>query len=255
MKISADTTLEASSIAQGLQHMDLRRHLFEIVHTPHRGNGGSHAQQYRAVWDAFEHMEMNGTCVLDRYSATCHTKRCGTYKREGECFNREHSWPKSWWGEDRHAKANKPQHSDLHHLFPADGYVNAKRGNHPLGMVLAGQEEYISTNGCKLGPCTCSAGECFKGTCFEPSDAYKGELARAYFYMSIRYMHEVDCCANDAVDRADIRAWMEGTLRVWHERHPPTERERVRNGEVERLQGNRNPFIDYPELARKIEDF
>lgn len=180
--------------------------------------------------------------------------------KEGACYNREHSWPKSWWGESK--KPGRTQHSDLHHLFPTDGYINQRRGSHPLGEVADGEAELTTANGAKLGRCVCRTGDgyCTSAKCFEPPDEYKGEFARAFFYMAVRYRVAKrrirgECCANEAVNRFDIRSWMEIILRDWHEKHPPTLRERQRNDAVERWQGNRNPFIDHPELVERIFDF
>merc|ERR1711924_234861 len=191
----------------------------------------------------------------DRYSNKCFTPgadQCGQYRKEGDCYNREHSWPKSWWGRNNAQKTGKEQHSDLHHLFPTDGFVNNVRGNHPLGQV--GHPEFTSTNGCKLGRCQCPSDlKCYTGTCFEPVDKFKGAFARAYFYMALRYADEGECCTNDFVDRSAIRPWMEETLRTWHKRFPPSEAEVMRNARVEAWQGNRNPFVDRPDLVGKIE--
>ena len=81
------------------------------------------------------------SCVIMTY-----IKQCGNYKQEGDCYNREHSWPKSWWGgfsEGQNAQ------TDLFHLYPTDGYVNNLRANLPMGNVK--DATYTSTNGCKIG--------------------------------------------------------------------------------------------------------
>jgi endonuclease I len=108
--------------------------------------------------------------------------------------------------------------TDLFHLYPVDGYVNSKRSNYPYGGVDDDKATYVSNNGAKLGPC--NADSAFTGTCFEPIDHYKGDLARSYFYISTAYADEFTCCDKDGVDKAQIKPWMERVLRMWHELDP-----------------------------------
>ncbi len=105
--------------------------------------------------------------------------QCGNYGGEGDCYNREHSWPKSWSDEDA------PMYSDLFHLYPTDGYVNGRRSNYPFGDV--GSASWTSMNGSKVGSCSYPG---YSGTVFEPIYEYKGDFARSYFYMTVRYYNE-----------------------------------------------------------------
>ena len=135
-------------------------------------------------------------------------EQCGNYKTEGDCYNREHSWPKSWWGgpED-----NEYAYTDLHHIFPSDGYDNSRRSNYPYGNILPNSATYTTDNGCALGTCeTYQFGDII---CWELADDLKGDLARGYFYMSTRYLEEFYCCSEDGVNDAKVREWMEFTLR------------------------------------------
>jgi endonuclease I len=47
----------------------------------------------------------------------------------------------------------------------------------------------------------------------------------------------------------------EEMLREWHLSDPPDEWERDRNSLIEDVQGNRNPFIDYPEMDERVRDY
>eukprot|EP00761_Pharyngomonas_kirbyi_P014903 gb/GECH01014934.1/.p1 GENE.gb/GECH01014934.1/~~gb/GECH01014934.1/.p1 ORF type:complete len:294 (+),score=52.67 gb/GECH01014934.1/:1-882(+) len=207
---------------------------------------------YHDVWHAFNVTDVSfpscGQKIRDIYAKQCWIygkNQCGNYHREGDCYNREHSWPKSWWG-----SAHNDAYTDIHHLYPADGYVNNRRANLPLGVVT--QPSYVSSDGSKSGKCD---PQIFRGKCFEPSDSFKGEIARTYFYMSVRYMNVFRCCDMQGVNGSNIKPWMEQLLRQWHEQYPPTDSERHRNDVVYRLQRNRNPFVDHPEWVSKIQDF
>ena len=208
---------------------------------------------YDEVIDAYTRTDSGrGTCsaneIFDFYSDRCWNvdDDCGQYNSEGDCYNREHSWPKSWWG----GSEGSPAYADLFHVVPADGWVNNQRGNLPFGDV--DNPTYTSSNGSKKGPC---ASPGFSGDCFEPTDDVKGDLARGYFYMALRYDDVFTCCGRDGVDRADIEPWMEDVLRAWHTFDPVDDDERARNNAVFIEQGNRNPFIDHPSWVSAITDF
>lgn len=207
---------------------------------------------YSDLHDAYQSTDSGrGGCegIFDFYSTRCWSSSdaCGNYDEEGDCYNREHSWPKSWWGGGESFDA----YSDLFHVIPADGYVNNLRGNHPLGEV-ASPTIHTSTNGSLVGEC---ANPEAGGTCFEPADALKGDLARIYFYMAARYEGELGCCQRAAVDGANLEPWTEVVLRAWHEADPVDDDERARNEAVYLLQGNRNPFVDFPSWVSRVADF
>ncbi len=130
--------------------------------------------------------------LWDMYSCTTNytfRDNAGGYKKEGDCWNREHSVPQSWF-----SKAS-PMKSDIVHVVPTDGYVNNRRGNLPFGET---QKPTYSSNGgfCKVGPCST---EGYSGTVFEPNDEYKGDFARIYFYMATCYENKISSWSNTAV--------------------------------------------------------
>lgn len=103
-------------------------------------------------------------------------KKCGNYNTEGDCYNREHIVPQSFFG------SSSPMVSDIHHIPPTDGKVNGMRSNNPFGVVTS--PTFTSQNGSKLGKNT-TAG--YSGVVFEPIDAFKGDIARMVFYFVTRY--------------------------------------------------------------------
>ncbi len=186
-----------------------------------------------SVWDMYSD-KPSGTPA---YTYTFVTDQCGTYSKEGDCYNREHSFPKSWFGGEV-----SPMYTDLFHLYPTDGYVNGKRSNYAFGEVSS--SSWTSSNGSKLGPSSVSG---FTGTVFEPIDEYKGDFARSYFYMATRYYGEDSSWpGSDMVDGAEPKAWALAMLLQWHRDDPVSQKETDRNNAVYALQHNRNPYIDYP---------
>ncbi|MEG2069851.1 MAG: endonuclease, partial [Bacteroidales bacterium] len=176
------------------------------------------------------------------YQYTFGVDQCGNYTTEGDCYNREHSVPKSWFN------SASPMYSDLFHLYPTDGKVNQERGNYAFGEV--GTPNYTSLNGSKRG--NCDYPDC-SGIVFEPINEYKGDLARSYFYMCTRYMDKnLGQNTNSMFTGGNLDHWALNMLIAWHQQDPVSQKEINRNNAIYQLQHNRNPFIDYPELVGKI---
>lgn len=148
-------------------------------------------------------------------------------------FNTEHTWPQSKFTNRFKTKSQK---TDLHHLFPTFSKINSERGSLPFAEVNARRN--LS---CSL-PQSGTARSGGSGTYFEPPDSQKGNTARAMFYFSIRYHTNID-------------STQENYLRIWHKEDPVDQSEKSRHELISRLQGNRNPFIDRPELVNSISDF
>ncbi len=191
-----------------------------------------------SVWDIYSDVP-GGT---PPYSYTFTVNRCGTYSREGDCYNREHLFPKSWFGDA------DPMVTDLFHIFPTDGWVNNKRGNLPFGETSA--PKWTSLNGSKVGPCSWPG---YASDIFEPIDEYKGDLARTMMYMAVRYYNEDrNWPGSPMVTGAEPRPWARDMLLSWHWRDSVSLKEIQRNEAVFIIQKNRNPFIDDPLFAEKI---
>ncbi|MCQ2286428.1 MAG: endonuclease [Bacteroidales bacterium] len=144
--------------------------------------------------------------------------------------------------------------SDLHHLFPTDHYINSSyHNNYPYGEVYAPIR--ISQNGTRMGypnyRC-CDASVKDKIT-FEPSDRFKGDVARALLYIAVRYMNEDENFAENAfVKKSQFQPWAFNLLKKWHKMDPVSQKEIDRNNTIFAIQHNRNPFIDHPELVELI---
>lgn len=143
-------------------------------------------------------------------------------------FNCEHVVPQSWFGED------EPMRGDIHHLFACETGCNSFRGNFPYFDFHDPQEAFRD-----------DCGRC-EEVGFEPG-AGKGPVARATLYFLLRYPGVI----GDG-DREISPERLEELL-GWHERDPVSEYERHRNFVTATLQGNRNPLIDHPDWARRID--
>ncbi|MFK5947508.1 MAG: endonuclease, partial [Methylococcales bacterium] len=197
-------------------------------------------QGYGALWTFYEahsldtYYENDGSILdiysekptgADSYNYTKVTNQCGGYKGEGGCYNREHSFPRSWFG-----GAVEPMNSDVNFIFATDGYVNSKRSSYPYGEV--GSATFTSTNNSKLGSATISLG--YTGTVFEPIDEFKGDLARAYFYVATRYQDVIPSWQNNStysnavLDGSSDRVfepWQLAMLLRWSANDPVSQKE------------------------------
>lgn len=198
------------------------------------------------IWDIYSD-NPNGT---DPYSFVPGTNECGSYNSEGDCYNREHSFPQNWFGGGTSAGPG----TDYHHIFPTDGKVNGLRSNYIYGEVAT--PTTTTMNGSKLGP---SAIAGFTGNVFEPINEFKGDLARAFLYMVTRYESNIPSWGNisgssglQALDPSTFPSvdipYLQLMLK-WHHMDPVSTKEIDRNNGAYVYQGNRNPYIDHPEYA------
>lgn len=160
-------------------------------------------------------------------------------------WNREHSWPRS-----RGVGESGRDNVDLHHLFPSVSRVNSARGNRYFDDVQPFDAGY-GRPGHEL-----AAPDSERSTvAWEPPAATKGDIARAVFYMALRYDGEF---SNESDLHLTVDAPEDGSPQMgpadiyflWHEQDLPDAFEVRRNDRIHALQGNRNPFVDHPEWAR-----
>ena len=145
-------------------------------------------------------------------------------------MNCEHTWPQSKFSKQFPADLQK---TDLHHLFPVDMRSNSTRNNFPFAEVngKATHSECLDSQiGNSLNTNT---------RAFEPPTEHKGNVARAIYYFSTRY-------------KMDISNTEAQYLKIWNEEDPVDKEELERNQKISKIQGNRNPFVDYPELVNRL---
>lgn len=240
--------------AEGKNGAVLKSALFLVIQDPDVTSYGGLLTSYQStdrrsdgyVWDMYSDIP-NGT---PPYFFTFGYDQCGNYSGEGDCYNREHSMPQSWFNQ------GSPMRSDLFHVYPTDGYVNGRRGSYPFGEVA--NATWTSQNGSKVGSGTQASG--YTGTVFEPIDEYKGDFARTYFYMATCYENKIQNWAGNGTANTTLagnsypvyKTWVVDLLLKWHRNDPVSAKEKSRNDAVYNIQDNRNPYIDYPELAEHV---
>lgn len=216
-------------------------------YTPGVWNAYSTTDRYLndSVWDIY------GTRLdtASPYTFYMVSNQCGNYSKEGDCYNREHSFPQSWFNQA------SPMVSDLHHIYASDGKVNGMRNNYPFGNVSSAT--YTPAYGGKLGT---GSNFGYTGIVFEQIDEYKGDFARGFFYMATRYENLIASWngfgnANDVLDGTAYPAydpWFLSVLLQWHNLDPVSDKEIKRNNAIYAIQNNRNPYVDSPQFVNKI---
>lgn len=173
-------------------------------------------------------------------------------------WNREHVWCKNHSNGLYTAvqENNKGAGSDIHHVRPALMTINSTRSNVPYGIVNKSTATQIG-----------DTGNYFGNNIFEPSDEIKGDIARILMYVYVRYSSSLNSTYDTITDkRGDLRitdivttpsgleedAW--NLLLSWNDLDPVNYLEMNRNEEGQKLQNNRNVFIDHQEFARMCFD-
>jgi endonuclease I len=203
--------------------------------------------KYSNMWNYFpqtDYLPSDPTEIWDVYSNNV------VYFSAHSSIDIEHSVPNSWWGGPK--VDNEYAYGDLMNLYPANNSINRSKGNNPLSEVgVTTMDNGVSKSGTSI-----TSGYSGKG--FEPADEYKGDFARTYFYMATCYQDYT--WLTDATGEYEItnggypsfQPWAIPLLLKWHRQDPVSKKEIDRNETVFKLQQNRNPFIDYPQLAEFI---
>lgn len=205
------------------------------------------------TWQAFPVTDRRPDgSIWDMYS---NTRRSFTNKRGESASNVEieHCFPKSWWGASaKESEFNKDAaYCDLYHLNPSDKQANGNKSNFPPGEVQKGDK--FDNGVFRMDKATSSK---YGWCCFEPADCYKGDFARAYFYIATAYEDRVWAdVAKEYLDNTsylEFKPWLIEVLLKWHRLDPVSQKELNRADQISSIQHNRNPFIDYPELVEYI---
>ena len=241
---------------EGKNGAELKTELHNLLKNHTRLPYGSRDyNQIACTWTVFKKSDVrpNGK-VWDMYSNNSYNFSNGAGATKG--MNIEHSVPKSWWG-DAYDETATPLTRfkydgsyDLHHLTPSDAAANTAKSNYPLGEV----DSPLFDNGVtKVGTGQANG----RATnLFEPADEYKGDFARMYLYFVTCYQDyswkssALSMFAQNSYPT--LNAYGQSILLKWHRQDPVSQKEIDRNNAVYSFQGNRNPFIDYPNMVEYI---
>ena len=241
---------------EGKNGAELKTELHNLLKNHTRLPYGSRDyNQIACTWTVFKKSDVrpNGK-VWDMYSNNSYNFSNGAGATKG--MNIEHSVPKSWWG-DAYDETATPLTRfkydgsyDLHHLTPSDAAANTAKSNYPLGEV----DSPLFDNGVtKVGTGQANG----RATnLFEPADEYKGDFARMYLYFVTCYQDyswkssALSMFAQNSYPT--LNAYGQSLLLKWHRQDPVSQKEIDRNNAVYSFQGNRNPFIDYPNMVEYI---
>ena len=192
--------------------------------------------------------------IIDMYSNAVYgpNDNASGANNVGQGWNREHSLPNSWFG----GSSSHTAYTDLFHLYPTDIYVNNQRGNLPFGECANGTR-LSNGNIVAKGRKGASTRSGYTGDVFEPDDEYKGDFARSYFYMATCYNDEIANWTQGNLGGTRYPVFTDWTLQMlleWHRLDPVSQKEIARNEAIysSEYQGNRNPYIDYPELVEYV---
>lgn len=241
---------------EGKNGAELKTELHNLLKNHTRLPYGSRDyNQIACTWTVFKKSDVrpNGK-VWDMYSNNSYNFSNGAGATKG--MNIEHSVPKSWWG-DAYDETATPLTRfkydgsyDLHHLTPSDAAANTAKSNYPLGEVDSPSFDNGVT---KVGTGQANG----RATnLFEPADEYKGDFARMYLYFVTCYQDyswkssALSMFAQNSYPT--LNAYGQSLLLKWHRQDPVSQKEIDRNNAVYSFQGNRNPFIDYPNMVEYI---
>ena len=219
---------------------ELKTALYELIKNHKKISYGSGEDK---TWGAFYTtdavIENGQRRVLDMYSSE--KRYFGSKGSAVSGMNIEHSVAKSWWGGNQNNA-----YCDLHHLNPSDQNANSRKSNYPLGELTSVSWD----NGVTFVGKANIDGSSMNA--FEPCDEYKGDFARTYMYMFTCYQDltwEYTWMNYEKSTYPTLKPWAVELLLKWHKQDPVSEKEVNRNNAVYAVQGNRNPFIDYPQFA------
>eukprot|EP00536_Pseudo-nitzschia_multiseries_P018437 jgi/Psemu1/228977/e_gw1.2531.7.1 len=238
---SCDTSVYYQTIKSDITRTELQK-LLEATHRrvlPYTDNDSDDV--WKALKDLDRGIDSNGFSTV----RLIYSKKDVPAEPKGTpaTWNREHVWPKS-----RGVGYSGPDFTDVHHLFPADWGINSIRNNRYFDVCIINGESACRSpselEGIEDPPI-------YGGDVFQPPSEVRGDIARAILYMDLRYPH-LELTDSLDPEKTNQMAFL-STILEWHQLDPPTKGELKRNDRAcSRWQGNRNPFVDYPDLVDTI---
>lgn len=185
----------------------------------------------------------DGYCI-DRYSPRNSWQKYGRRGSSISGMNIEHSFAQSWWG-----KTNCNLKKDLFNIMPCESKINSSKGNRGMGIVT----KVTNTNGAT------KVGSGANGlSLWEPADEWKGDFARGYMYIVTAYEDYANKWQSEGSNSLynntypTLKEWAYTLYIQWAKADKPNALEIKRNNDVAKIQGNRNPYVDFPNLMEYV---
>lgn len=229
------------SSLKGKKGAELKTAIHDIIK---KANVLEYGSGNRNTWWGFWSTDRNENgYFIDRYSSEKEWVKSTSQGAAGAGMNIEHSFPKSWWG-----GAKSQAYKDLYNLMPCKSKINSTKSNYPMGIVVSGDK----------GNGWTKVGEGTDGKKYwEPAAPWKGDFARGYMYMATAYQDY-----NWKGDQAHqilqqgayptLQKWAYTLYIQWAKADKPDALEIKRNNDVAKIQGNRNPYVDFPNLMEYV---
>lgn len=229
------------SSLKGKKGAELKTAIHDLIK---KANVLSYGSGYRKTWWGFWSTDRDEReYFIDRYSSESEWEMSTSQGAAGAGMNIEHSFPKSWWG-----GATVQAYEDLYNLMPCKSRINSTKSNYPMGKVVSGDKGNGWT---KVG----------KGTdgkwYWEPADPWKGDFARGYMYMATAYQ-DYTWKGEQALQILQqgayptLKEWAYTLYIQWAKADKPDALEIKRNNDVAKIQKNRNPYVDFPNLMEYV---
>lgn len=229
------------SSLKGKKGAELKTAIHDIIK---KANVLEYGSGNRNTWWGFWSTDRNENgYFIDRYSSEKEWVKSTFQGAAGAGMNIEHSFPKSWWG-----GAKSQAYKDLYNLMPCKKEINTTKNNYPMGIVVSGDKGNGWT---KVG----------KGDdnnmYWEPADPWKGDFARGYMYMATAYQ-DYTWKGTQALQILQqgayptLQKWAYTLYIQWAKADKPDAIEIKRNNDVAKIQGNRNPYVDFPNLMEYV---
>lgn len=244
--LSASAQIPAGyySSLKGKKGAELKTAVYNIIK---KANVLSYGSGNNSTWTGFWDTDRTSDgYFIDRYSAQSKWVKSTSKGAAGKGMNIEHSFPKSYWGGSK-----RQAYEDLYNLMPCESNINTTKSNYPMGEVVSGDKGNGWT---KVG-----VGNDGK-TYWEPADPWKGDFARGYMYMATTYQDYTWTSTTPGSPFQILETGTYPTLKPsayklyikWAKADKPDEIEIKRNEAVSKIQGNRNPYVDFPNLMEYV---
>lgn len=229
------------SSLKGKKGAELKTAIHDIIK---KANVLSYGSDYGHTWWGFWSTDRDESGrFIDRYSSESEWVKSTSQGAAGAGMNIEHSFPKSWWG-----GAKNQAYKDLYNLMPCKKEINTTKSNYPMGIVVSGDK----------GNGWTKVGEGTDGKLYwEPADLWKGDFARGYMYMATAYQ-DYNWKGEQALQILQqgayptLKEWAYKLYIQWAKADKPDALEIKRNNDVAKIQKNRNPYVDFPNLMEYV---